>query len=93
MLLDDRAQSPGSKLKDADLIGLPVQVIVGKVWQAQGQVEVVERASKAKQPVPPSAVLSTLPSLVGDLRCWQSAQSGPTEYTLQSSLSVIRNSS
>jgi len=51
VLLDDREQSPGSKLKDADLIGIPVQVIVGKVWQAEGRLEVVARASKDRERV------------------------------------------
>ena len=41
VLLDDRKLSPGAKLKDADLIGIPVQVIVGKAWQKEQKLEVV----------------------------------------------------
>ncbi|MBI4340681.1 MAG: proline--tRNA ligase [Candidatus Omnitrophica bacterium] len=48
VLLDDREQSPGAKLKDADLIGIPVQVVVGKVWQSDRQLEVAWRATKEK---------------------------------------------
>ena len=29
-LIDDRAERPGVKFKDADLIGIPVRVVVGK---------------------------------------------------------------
>jgi len=44
-LLDDRDERPGVKFKDADLIGLPYRVTVGKKL-AQGQVEVVERRTR-----------------------------------------------
>ena len=48
VLLDDREQSPGSKLKDADLVGIPVQVVIGKVWQSDQQVEISLRATKER---------------------------------------------
>jgi len=48
VLLDDRELSPGAKLKDADLIGIPVQAVIGKVWQAGQQVELSLRATKEK---------------------------------------------
>ncbi len=51
VLLDDRDQSPGSKLKDADLVGIPVQVVVGKAWQQARQLELCLRATKEKQRV------------------------------------------
>ena len=44
-LLDDRDERPGVKFKDADLIGIPWRITVGKKL-AQGQVEVVERRGK-----------------------------------------------
>ncbi|KAH8697320.1 prolyl-tRNA synthetase [Talaromyces proteolyticus] len=40
VILDDRAKQVGWKLKDADLIGFPVVVIVGKSWKANQEVEV-----------------------------------------------------
>ncbi len=64
VVLDDREQSPGSKLKDADLIGIPVQVVIGKVWEAQRKLEVVERASKAKHPVDPADLVPTVAKLL-----------------------------
>lgn len=42
-LLDDRRVSAGVKFADADLIGLPVQVVVGKRGVARGVVEVRAR--------------------------------------------------
>ncbi len=64
VLVDDRDQSPGSKLKDADLIGIPVQVVIGKVWQAQGSLEIVERATKARQQVEPETLVVAVEKLL-----------------------------
>ncbi len=44
-LFDDRDERPGVKFKDADLIGIPFRITVGKKL-AQGKVEVVERRGK-----------------------------------------------
>ncbi|MCI5133015.1 MAG: proline--tRNA ligase, partial [Candidatus Electrothrix sp. EH2] len=43
VLLDDRDERPGSKFKDADLIGIPYRVTVGKTWEKEGKVEVRTR--------------------------------------------------
>ena len=45
MILDDRDASPGTKFKDADLIGFPVQVVVGRRGLEQGEVEVKVRST------------------------------------------------
>jgi len=44
-LLDDRDERPGVKFKDADLIGVPFRIVIGKKL-ASGMVEVVERKTK-----------------------------------------------
>ena len=44
-LLDDRDERPGVKFKDADLIGIPYRITVGKKLK-QGLVEVVERRTR-----------------------------------------------
>jgi prolyl-tRNA synthetase len=44
-LLDDRDERPGVKFKDADLIGVPFRVVVGKKL-ANGLVELVERKTR-----------------------------------------------
>ncbi len=64
VLFDDRDQSPGSKLKDADLIGVPVQVVVGKVWTAERKVEVVPRATKTAQRIEPARLVEVVQSLL-----------------------------
>ncbi len=43
VLLDDRDERPGSKFKDADLIGIPLRVIVGKNAVEKNQVDIKER--------------------------------------------------
>jgi len=50
-LLDDRDERPGVKFKDADLIGIPYRITLGKKL-AQGVVEVVERRTKISTDVP-----------------------------------------
>jgi len=43
-LLDDRDERPGVKFKDADLVGIPFRVNVGKKV-TEGMVEVVPRST------------------------------------------------
>ena len=43
VLLDDRDARPGVKFKDADLIGIPLRVVVGGRTLADGQVELKRR--------------------------------------------------
>ncbi len=46
VLYDDRSASPGFKFADADLIGIPVRVVVGKSFFQKGEIEVKERSKK-----------------------------------------------
>ncbi|NUU62793.1 proline--tRNA ligase [Paenibacillus agri] len=48
VLLDDRDERPGVKFKDAELIGLPFTVVIGK-GAAEGQVELIERKVLTKE--------------------------------------------
>ena len=50
-VLDDRDERPGVKFKDADLIGIPYRITIGKKL-AQGLVEMVERRTKQSADVP-----------------------------------------
>lgn len=50
-LLDDRDDRPGVKFKDADLIGIPYRITLGKKLP-QGLVEVVDRRTKTSTDVP-----------------------------------------
>ena len=46
VLLDDRDERPGFKFKDADLLGIPVRVTIGKKSIAEGKVELKLRREK-----------------------------------------------
>ncbi len=60
VMLDDRRDaSPGVKFKDAELIGNPVIVIVGKSL-AEGKIEVRDRKSGSKIEIPVNDALSHL---------------------------------
>lgn len=45
VLLDDRDERPGFKFKDADLIGIPLRIVVGSKHLANGNVELKDRRS------------------------------------------------
>jgi prolyl-tRNA synthetase len=62
VLFDDRAERPGVKFKDGDLIGVPRRVTVGKRKLEQGLVEIFERSTKKIEDVKLSQVV---PSLLG----------------------------
>jgi prolyl-tRNA synthetase len=49
VLIDDREERPGVKFKDADLIGIPLRLTVGKKALAQGAVELKARKDGPKQ--------------------------------------------
>ncbi|MCU0675275.1 MAG: proline--tRNA ligase [Myxococcota bacterium] len=44
VLLDDRHERPGVKLKDADLVGIPLRIAIGKRGLADGKAEVKLRS-------------------------------------------------
>ena len=46
VLVDDRDERPGFKFKDADLLGFPVRIVVGKKGLESDQIEVVQRKTK-----------------------------------------------
>ena len=45
VIFDDRAERPGVKFADNDLMGFPYQVVVGKRGLANGTVELKVRAT------------------------------------------------
>jgi prolyl-tRNA synthetase len=49
-LLDDRDERPGVKFKDADLIGIPYRITIGKKL-SEGKIEFVERRTRAAEDV------------------------------------------
>ena len=66
VLYDDRDERPGVKFKDADLIGFPVRVVVGKKSLAKDRVEISTRREREKMLVPTAnALAKTLELLLG----------------------------
>ncbi len=52
VLYDDRDAGPGEKLTDAELLGCPLRVVVGRRGLARGVVEASERTSGAEHELP-----------------------------------------
>jgi prolyl-tRNA synthetase len=63
VIVDDRDERPGVKFKDADLVGIPYRINVGKKV-TEGLVEVFERSTQAKQDVTIAAISSHLQQLL-----------------------------
>jgi prolyl-tRNA synthetase len=63
VLLDDRDERPGVKFKDADLVGIPFRINVGKKV-TEDLVEVVRRSTLAREDVKISAITDYLSGLV-----------------------------
>lgn len=63
VLLDDRDERPGVKFKDADLIGIPVRIVVGKGVK-DGVIEVTLRKNNEKITIPISSGLEAIQNLL-----------------------------
>jgi prolyl-tRNA synthetase len=71
VLLDDRDDRPGSKFADADLIGIPLRVVVGDRGlekEGGGVVEVKERQSGETHEVPVDGVVDAVIKRLASLR-------------------------
>ena len=64
VILDDRDERPGVKFKDADLVGIPFRVTVGKKV-TEGTVEVVLRSTREVRDVTISAIVEYFQELPG----------------------------
>jgi prolyl-tRNA synthetase len=67
-LLDDRDERAGVKFKDADLIGIPWRLVVGR-GAAQGQVELVGRSDRQRRDLGVEAAVAALLELIPPARC------------------------
>ena len=64
VLLDDRKASPGVKFADAELLGMPTSVVVGR-GLSDGVIEVRDRRSDARREVP---VADAVEAVLGAVR-------------------------
>ncbi len=67
VLYDDRAERPGVKFKDADLVGLPLRLAVGGRSLREGVAELRFRKSGAQQKVPLDEAAARVEAAVRDL--------------------------
>ncbi|KAG6008074.1 hypothetical protein E4U43_000221 [Claviceps pusilla] len=66
-VLDDRKQTFGWKMQDADLIGYPVIIVLGKAWRDKGICEVQCRSLSLKENIPVEDLASHLASILARL--------------------------
>jgi prolyl-tRNA synthetase len=64
VLYDDRDERPGAKFKDADLIGIPIRVTVGKRGLAEGKLELKRRGQKDPVLVPRDVIAQEIQQMV-----------------------------
>ncbi len=64
VLADDRDQRPGVKFKDADLIGIPLRIVLGDKGLAVGQVELKARSKKDPEMVSLDSIVEHVTKLV-----------------------------
>jgi prolyl-tRNA synthetase len=67
-LLDDRDERPGVKFKDADLIGIPIQVVIGKRGIQRGALEVRIRGREGETLAPPAEAPQRVREIARELR-------------------------
>jgi len=63
-LLDDRAERPGVKFKDADLVGIPFRIVIGERRLKQDRVELFTRATRKTELVEPAAAVQVVQSRI-----------------------------
>ena len=64
VLVDDRDLSPGVKFKDADLVGIPLRVTIGKKLK-EGKVELFRRATLEIEEIPLADALKRILEKIG----------------------------
>jgi prolyl-tRNA synthetase len=73
VLLDDRDARAGFKFKDADLIGIPLRIVIGGKGLKEGQVEVKWRDAAGPVKVPIIDAIATVHKMLGDRRRQEAA--------------------
>ena len=65
VIFDDRDISPGVKFKDADLIGIPIQVVIGKKGIEKSVAEIKIRNTGERKEVPLNELFTKIQELLG----------------------------
>ncbi|MBA7564146.1 Proline--tRNA ligase [subsurface metagenome] len=66
VLFDDREESPGVKFNDADLLGIPIRVIISPRTLETNSVEIKRRSEKEAQLLPLEEITAKLKGLVSE---------------------------
>lgn len=74
VLFDDRDQRPGFKFKDADLIGIPMQVVIGGKGLQEGKIEIKWRTEENATKVDVAAGVQTVLEQLGKRRGEEAAR-------------------
>ena len=77
VLLDDRDERPGVKYRDAELVGIPCRVSVGRRDLAEGAVEITSRATGEKERVPVEQVVRYVQEFLSARRAANGAAGAP----------------
>ncbi len=51
VIYDDRTERPGIKFSDADLIGTPIQIIIGNSLKKNNEISIIKRKEKVEQKI------------------------------------------
>ena len=74
VLLDDRKARPGFKFKDADLIGIPLRIVIGGRGLKEGHVEVTWRTDDEPRLSPVDEGVEVVQEMLSDRRTEESAR-------------------
>jgi prolyl-tRNA synthetase len=77
VLMDDRKQRPGFKFKDADLIGIPLRIVVGGKGLKEGKAEIKWRWQDAADKIPVAEAIEHVLQRLTDQRA-KEAESVPS---------------
>lgn len=64
VLIDDRDIRAGAKFNDADLIGAPIRIVIGRTFKESGKLELISRQSGNKQEIDTDNVINAVKSLI-----------------------------
>lgn len=68
VIMDDRNMGPGAKFADADLLGIPVRIVVGEKNLENGQVELMTRDKSVKKLINLENLEQEVASLIQELK-------------------------
>ena len=68
VIMDDRNMGPGAKFADADLLGIPVRIVVGERNLENGQVELMTSDKSVKKLVNITDIEQEVADLINELK-------------------------